>query len=69
MTEQDLNKYIEQLELLRELERKNLIRSEIAIKHQDKIVTEMILTTQSKIIISESVERVLPNGEKIKLSV
>ncbi len=34
MTEQDLNYYIEQLELLRELERKNLIRSEVAINRE-----------------------------------
>ena len=57
MTEQDLNYYIEQLELLRELERKNLIRSEVAIKHQDKIVTEMLQTVPSK-GVSESEERV-----------
>jgi internalin A len=48
MTEQDLNYYTEQLELLRELERKNLIRSEVAIKHQDRIVTEMLHTISGK---------------------
>ncbi len=57
MAKQDLNYYIEQLELLRELERKNLIRSEVAIKHQDRIVTEMLLTAQSKVTISENMER------------
>ncbi len=56
MAEQDLNYYVEQLELLRELERKDLIRSEIAIKHQDRIVTEMLVTIPSK-AISANMER------------
>jgi TIR domain len=57
MAEQDLNYYIEQLELLRELERKNLIRSEVAMKHQDRIVTELLLTVPNK-VISANLERV-----------
>jgi len=56
MAEQDLNYYIAQLELLRELERKNLIRSEVVLKHQDRIVTEMLLMAPSK-AISEDQER------------
>lgn len=48
MAEQDLNYYTKQLELLRELERKSLIRSEVAIKHQDRIVTEMLQTLSDK---------------------
>jgi hypothetical protein len=48
MDKQDLNYYVEQLELLRELESKNLIRSEIAIKHQDRIVTEMLRSVSDK---------------------
>jgi internalin A len=59
MTKQDLNYYIEQLELLRELERKNLIRSEVVIKHQDRIVTEMLLSTPDN-VITENTERILP---------
>ena len=42
MDEQNLNSYIEQLELLRELESRNLIRSEVAAKHQDSVVTKML---------------------------
>ena len=57
MAEQDLNYYIAQLELLRELERKNLIRSEVVLKHQDRIVTEMLLMAPSK-ATSEDQERV-----------
>ena len=56
MAEQDLNYYIERLELLRELERKNLIRSEVVIKHQDRIVAEMLWMAPSK-AISENLER------------
>jgi TIR domain len=48
MAEQDLNYYTKQLELLRELERKNLIRSEVALKHQDRIVTEMLQAFSDK---------------------
>src|SRR5205814_9253225 len=50
MAERNLNNYIEQLQLLRELESKNLIRSEVAIKHQDRIVTEMLQTVSSEAI-------------------
>jgi len=56
MAEQDLNYYIEQLELLRELEHKNLIRSEVVIRHQDRIVTEMLLTAPNN-AISENLEK------------
>ena len=48
MAEQNFNYYIEQLELLRELERKKLIRSEIALKHQDRIVTQMLQVVSDK---------------------
>jgi len=56
MSEQDLNGYIEQLELLRELESKNLIRSEVAIKHQDRIVAEMLQVVSSKATLSSENE-------------
>lgn len=56
MNEQDLNGYIEQLELLRELESKNLIRSEVAIKHQDRIVAEMLQVVSSKGTVSNENE-------------
>jgi TIR domain len=55
MAEQDLNYYITQLELLRELDRKNLIRSEVVLKHQDRIVTEMLSMTSGK-VTSENLE-------------
>lgn len=57
MAEQDLNYYIAQLELLRELERKNLIRSEVVLRHQDRIVTEMLLMVPSE-AVSENQERI-----------
>lgn len=56
MAEQNLNYYIEQLKLLRELENKNLIRSEVAIKHQDRIVTEMLQIVPGKVISEDEVE-------------
>lgn len=59
MDKQYLN-YYEQLELLKELERKNLILREVAAKHQDIIVTEMRQIIQSKITLSEGMEGVFP---------
>jgi len=48
MNEQDLNCYIKKLELLRELESKNLIRSEVIIMHRDRIVAEMLQVVSSQ---------------------
>ena len=48
MDKQNLSYYIEQLELLRELESQQLIGREVAIKHQDRIVAEMLQTISGK---------------------
>ena len=48
MTKQDLPFYIKQLELLKELESKNLLRSEVLLKYQDIIVGRMLNTATNQ---------------------
>lgn len=42
MTEQDLEYYIQKLKLLKELEGNELLHSEVVIKYQDRIVSQML---------------------------
>jgi TIR domain len=56
MDKQNLDYYIEQLELLRELEGQKLILREVAAKHQDRIVTEMLQTVSGKTTLGNEIE-------------
>lgn len=68
MDKQNLDYYIEQLELLRELEGQKLILREVAAKHQDRIVTEMLQTVSGKTTLENEIEVASSSHDHIFIS-